>query len=197
MIGRGSHRLRLGRFSEPGRLYLLTTVTRNRTPLFKHLYYARAVIQQLRLTATHRQCQSLAWVLMPDHLHWLITLGHCSLGELMREFKSRSSCALYRQGAEHQRIWQPGFHDRALRRDEQMRSLARYIIANPIRAGLVTRVSDYPHWDCVWLNAPHSGDKATSPVPAQHTPSPLHAPGAENRPPPCATRDAAGNATTG
>ena len=60
MIGRGSHRLRLGRFSEPGRLYLLTTVTRNRTPLFKHLCYARAVIQQLRLTATHRQCQSLA-----------------------------------------------------------------------------------------------------------------------------------------
>lgn len=178
MIGRGSHRLRLGRFSEPGRLYLLTTVTRNRTPLFKHLYYARAVIQQLRLTARHRQCQSLAWVLMPDHLHWLITLGPSSLGELMREFKSHSSCALYRQGAEHQRIWQPGFHDRALRRDEQVRRVARYIIANPIRAGLVMRVSDYPHWDCVCLNDPRPGDKATSPVPARHTPSPLHAPGA-------------------
>lgn len=104
MIGRGSHRLRLGRFSEPGRLYLLTTATRNRTPLFTHLHYARAVIQQLQLTAKQRQCQSLAWVLMPDHLHWLIALGPCSLDELMREFKLRSSCALYTRGAEHQRI---------------------------------------------------------------------------------------------
>ncbi len=196
MIGRGSHRLRLGRFSEPGRLYLLTTATRNRTPLFTHLHYARAVIQQLQLTATQRQCQSLAWVLMPDHLHWLITLGPCSLDELMREFKSRSSCALYTRGAEHQRIWQPGFHDRALRRDERVRSVARYIIANPIRAGLVTRASDYPHWDCVWLNGPLPGDKATSPVPGRHTPSLLHAPEAENRPQPCVTRDAAGNATS-
>ncbi|MFV3292807.1 transposase, partial [Pseudomonas sp. NY11955] len=29
--------------------------------------------------------------------------------------------------------------------------VARYIIANPIRAGLVSRVGDYSHWDAVWL----------------------------------------------
>ncbi|MFV3290267.1 transposase, partial [Pseudomonas sp. NY11955] len=29
--------------------------------------------------------------------------------------------------------------------------VARYIVANPIRAGLVSRVGDYPHWDAVWL----------------------------------------------
>nr|WP_314484854.1 transposase [uncultured Pseudomonas sp.] len=151
MEGRGSHRLRLGRVSEPGRLYLLTTTTRNRTPIFKHLPFARAAIQQMQITAAHRQCQSLAWVLMPDHLHWLIALGPCTLDKLMREFKSRSTCALYKQGAERQRVWQPSFHDRALRREEDVRVVARYIIANPIRAGLVKRAGDYPHWDCAWL----------------------------------------------
>jgi len=151
MDGQGNHRLREGRFSESGRLYLLTTVTRDRIPLFISLPFARAAIQQLRLSDQEGSCRSLAWVLMPDHLHWLIELGSTSLGNLMCAFKSRSSCALYRAGAERKHIWQPGFHDRALRRDEDVKAAARYIITNPIRAGLVQRAGEYPHWDCVWL----------------------------------------------
>ncbi|MGB7814803.1 MAG: hypothetical protein WBL28_00460 [Methylotenera sp.] len=48
-------------------------------------------------------------------------------------------------------IWQPGFYDHAIRKDEDIVAIARYIIANPIRAGLVKRVGDHPHWDAVWL----------------------------------------------
>jgi REP element-mobilizing transposase RayT len=151
MDGQGNHRLREGRYSEPGRLYLLTTVTRDRIPQFVSLPFARAVIQQLRVSDQEGSCRSLAWVLMPDHLHWLIELGSTSLGNLVCAFKSRSSCALYRTGAERKHIWQPGFYDRALRRDEDVKAAARYIIANSIRAGLVQRAGDYPHWDCVWL----------------------------------------------
>jgi putative transposase len=29
--------------------------------------------------------------------------------------------------------------------------VARYIVANPLRAGLVNRVEDYSHWDSIWL----------------------------------------------
>ncbi|MBB5859537.1 hypothetical protein GGR69_001194 [Xanthomonas arboricola] len=29
--------------------------------------------------------------------------------------------------------------------------MARYLIANPLRAGLVARVGDYPFWDAIWL----------------------------------------------
>ncbi|BCJ05027.1 transposase [Pseudomonas sp. RtIB026] len=151
MEHQGNHRLRRGRFSEAGRPYLLTTTTRNRTPLFTDLRFARAVIQQLRLSEQEGTCQSLAWVLMPDHLHWLVELRQGSLSSLMRAFKSRSSCALFRVGVDRQRVWQPGFHDRALRRDDNVKAAARYIIANPIRAGLVQRAGEYSHWDCVWL----------------------------------------------
>ncbi|MCO7518939.1 MULTISPECIES: transposase [unclassified Pseudomonas] len=147
----GNHRLRQGRFSESGRRYLLTTVTRQRSPLFHNLWFARAAIHQLRLSDHEGSCRTLAWVLMPDHLHWLIELGPTSLDKLMCAFKSRSSCALYQAGAARQHIWQPGYHDRALRRDEDVRMAARYIVANPIRAGLVRRAGEYSHWDCVWL----------------------------------------------
>ena len=151
MDRQGNHRLRRGRYSEPGRLYLLTTVTRKRIPHFAQLFLARAAIQQLRLSEQEGQCRTLAWVLMPDHLHWLVELGPTRLDQLMPTFKSRSSNALYRAGAERHRIWQPGFHDRALRKENDVKTIARYIIANPIRAGLAVRARDYSHWDCIWI----------------------------------------------
>ncbi|WP_119146984.1 REP-associated tyrosine transposase [Pseudomonas reidholzensis] len=143
--------LRRGRFSEPGRLYLLTTATHQRKPLFSNFQNARQVVHQLRLSDQEQDCQSLAWVVMPDHVHWLIELKSVTLGTLMRRFKSRSSRALHKAGVRHEPIWQPGYQDRALRKEENIRYVARYIVANPIRARLVTSIRFYPHWDAVWL----------------------------------------------
>ena len=42
-------------------------------------------------------------------------------------------------------LWQDGFYDRILRRDEDSLDVAAYIVANPVRAGLVHRVTDYPY----------------------------------------------------
>ncbi|MBK5000794.1 transposase [Pseudomonas sp. S31] len=146
-----SHLLRRGRFSQPGGLYLLTTVTQERKRIFTHLQLARSVIHELRQTELDGLCRSLAWVVMPDHVHWLIELRSGTLCGLMRRFKSRSSHALYRRGMPRRRVWQPGYQDRALRCEENVRHVARYIVANPIRAGLVRRAGDYPHWDAVWI----------------------------------------------
>ncbi|MNN82247.1 hypothetical protein D3C81_1991650 [compost metagenome] len=48
-------------------------------------------------------------------------------------------------------LWQQGYHDRALRRDEDLVKLARYVVANPLRAGLVEKLGDYPLWDAIWV----------------------------------------------
>ena len=42
-------------------------------------------------------------------------------------------------------------YDHALRADEDVLAAARYIVANPLRAGLVGSIRDYPFWDAVWL----------------------------------------------
>lgn len=90
--------------------------------------------------------ETQAFVVMPDHVHWLLQLKDgVSLGEAVRRFKARVSLAL---GAS---IWQRGFHDHALRRDEDIVAAARYVVANPVRAGLVRRIGDFAHWDAVWL----------------------------------------------
>ncbi len=42
------------------------------------------------------------------------------------------------------RLWQQGYYERVLREDDDARGLARYIVNNPVRAGLVESPADYP-----------------------------------------------------
>lgn len=140
-----SHRLRLGRTSEPGRFYILTTVTQRRTPVFSDIHAARTLIRILAHQHDTGKVHSHAFVVMPDHLHWLVQLQDDRLDSLMRRVKSISSRQI------SQLRWQSGFHDHAVRREEELKKVARYIIANPLRAGLVDSVGDYSHWDAVWL----------------------------------------------
>jgi len=109
------------------------------------------VVNEFRRVQEQEIADSLAWVVMPDHFHWLVTLRKGSLGMLMRKVKSRSALSLMRLGHTPQQVWQKGYHDRAIRREEDLQSVARYIVANPLRAGLVQRIGDYPLWDAVWL----------------------------------------------
>jgi REP element-mobilizing transposase RayT len=105
----------------------------------------------MRLLHEQADLHSLAWVVMPDHLHWLVELGPQPLATLMQRLKSRSAIAINKVESRGGRLWQKGFHDRALRSDEDLQSVARYIVANPLRAGLVRRIGDYPLWDAVWV----------------------------------------------
>lgn len=143
--------LRRGRWSETGRIYLVTAVTENRIPIFRDMSHARLVIGELRLADELGLSVTWTFVVMPDHLHWLVELQDADLSRLVLRVKSRSAIAINRATGRNGRLWQKGFHDRALRREEDMRNVARYVVANPIRAGLVTSVRDYPHWDARWL----------------------------------------------
>jgi REP element-mobilizing transposase RayT len=143
--------LRSGRYSEEGRIYLLTSVVLGRQPLLRDWKAGRLVVDEFRKAQEAGLAQSLAWVVMPDHFHWLVGLKGGSLGQLMRQVKSGSHHSLIRAGHTPWRVWQKGYHDRAIRREEDLQSIARYIVANPLRAGLVERVGDYPLWDAIWL----------------------------------------------
>lgn len=96
--------------------------------------------------------ETLAWVLMPDHLHWLFVLGEASLAKTVRRMKSCAAIAVNRHLGRQGRLWQKDYHDRTVRNEEDLQKLARYVVANPLRAGLVERIGDYPLWDAVWLS---------------------------------------------
>ena len=136
--------LRKGRYSHLSQIYHVIFNTKNRKPLFNNFAYARLLIQQL--SAHQPQASTLAFVVMPDHVHWLLQLNQSQpLSLLVKSVKAKTAQAI------GQPIWQAGYYDHAVRKDEDIVNIARYIIANLVRAGLVKRVGDYPHWDAIWL----------------------------------------------
>ena len=146
-----TQRTRRGRVSEPQCIYLLTTRTAQRQRFFLDWHAARSVASALHDAGKSGQVSSLAWVVMPDHFHWLVQLRTGSLASVMRNVKARAAIYTNRHLGREGRVWQSGYHDRALRREEDLAAVARYIVCNPLRAGLVRQVGDYAFWDAVWL----------------------------------------------
>lgn len=128
---------RIDRSPVLGRIYLVTLLTRDREPLFMDLLTGRRLARELALA----DADTLAYVAMPDHLHWLIRLRDVSLPVLVRRLKACSAGML----------WQHGYKDHAMRSEEDVRETARYVITNPLRTGLVGNVLDYPLWDVDWM----------------------------------------------
>lgn len=90
-------------------------------------------------------------MVMPDHLHWLFELQARDLSAVVASVKRFSARNVNDLLGISGALWQPGFHDHALRREEELRNVARYVVMNPVRAGLVRSVRDYPLWDAAWL----------------------------------------------
>ncbi len=129
----------------------MTSVTADRVPYFLEPEFARTACRLMMESRTWGDANALCWVLMPDHWHGLIALGERDdLSTIMNRFKSLVSKRLG-HGMKKPCIWARGFHDHALRHDEDLPTTARYIMANPVRAGLVEHVNDYPYWNATWL----------------------------------------------
>jgi len=147
----GGGDLRSGRWSVVGAAYLITSTTFQRDEWFIDFWCARAVVRAMREVHDAGIVHSHAFVVMPDHVHWLFTLSHGRLCDAVRRFKSISAKAVNSRTHQGRSVWQRGYHDRCLRRGQHLRAAARYVVANPLRAGLVTRLNDYPHWDAEYL----------------------------------------------
>ncbi|SHN27437.1 REP element-mobilizing transposase RayT [Pseudomonas asturiensis] len=146
-----SRRLRKGRYSEIGQIYLVTSVVRKREPVFNDLLMGRLLVRELRRCEEQKLARTLAWVVMPDHFHWLFELQDKSLSGVVQQLKARSSIAVGKLKPEQTPLWQPGYHDKAIRKEQDLVGVARYVVANPIRAGLVTKLGDYSLWDAIWI----------------------------------------------
>jgi REP element-mobilizing transposase RayT len=144
--------LRKGRISLGNTAYLITATTENREPFFTHFPAACSAAWCFEDSSLLSASHMLAWVLMPDHTHWLLQLGgKDTLGEVIGRLKSASSRRANRVLGRTGPLWSKAFHDHALREEEDLQAVARYIVANPLRAGLVSRIGDYPFWNAVWL----------------------------------------------
>jgi len=143
--------LRKGRVSIATQEYFITFVCAGRAPLFTDLNIAQCFFQHLTIAPAIESPGWLAWVLMPDHFHGLVRLGDRNLGREIQALKGSTAYQIRRHGGVNHTVWQKAYFDRALRADEDRRAVARYIVANPLRAGLVKNLGEYPYWGSVYL----------------------------------------------
>jgi len=152
-MGAGHQALRRGRWSEAGRIYLVTFTTARRQPHFIDWPVASDAARLMANSSAWHESRLLAWVLMSDHWHGLVELGDgVLLADCTRRVKGASARSLRQRHPIPGRVWATGYHDHALRKQGDLLAAARYLVMNPVRARLVSRVGDYPFWDAVWIS---------------------------------------------
>jgi len=151
----GHQALRRGRASLAGQVYLVTFTTHARRPLFADPVLAQVAARAMTRPEAWPDAELLAWVLMPDHWHGLVRLGvREALAKAIGRLKTNSSRQVRKAMPTPCAVWARAFHDHAVRSDEALLPAARYLIANPLRAGLAAGIGDYPYWDARWIGSP-------------------------------------------
>lgn len=149
----GNSALRKGRCSVPRQIYFITFVTKNRNPIFRSFALSCVASKLLSDKKLWADATLLSWVLMPDHFHGLVEIGEKkSLADIVKNVKGISAREINRHLAKTGSVWAHDYHDHAIRADEDLTAVARYIVLNPVRAGLVKRCGDYAFWDAAWLS---------------------------------------------
>jgi putative transposase len=137
---------RLGSFPYVGKYaYFVTFSTRDRCEAFSSEARVECVRSEILRTCSERRFALPAGVFMPDHLHLLVRgLDEGSaFKSCMKLVRQRSSCAFRR--AFEERPWQDGFFERVIRDADDERGVIRYIVENPVRAGLSSCAEEYPY----------------------------------------------------
>ena len=108
------------------------------------------MLETLHWLDRNHKIELMAAVVMPDHVHFVAFLLQGTLAQLMHSLKSYSAQRINQEFQGHRRLWQPGYHDHALRAEENLPSAVSYCLHNPERASLVEDFRDYPHVWCKW-----------------------------------------------
>ena len=125
--------------------YFLTYCARLRRPAFRDQVTVDETLAQFRRTAADQGFEILAYCLMPDHIHMLVEgiRVDSDLKRFVKLSKQHSGAAYALRNG--QPLWQEGYYEHVLREEDDSKTIARYILNNPVGAGLVAHPLDYPH----------------------------------------------------
>jgi putative transposase len=133
--------------------YFITSSTYQKRSIFQVENWARVFFQNLYKHRKNGAYLLHHFVLMPNHLHLLISpLGEFTLEKTMQYIKGGAAHALKEAGRNGCPVWQRGYTDRRVRNVAEYQGFVEYIFQNPVKAGLVQRAeayrysSAYPGW---------------------------------------------------
>ena len=126
--------------------YFLTMCTNQRARYFVEGQHVALVSEQFRRASREQAFAVIAYCFMPDHVHLLVA-GERDDADLKRCTKdAKQYSGFYFRQLTGLVLWQRYGYERVLRNEEATPAVARYTIANPVRAGIVQSPADYPFW---------------------------------------------------
>jgi len=124
--------------------YFITILTKNHASYFKDAEVVNRISKMLIEIAGDKRFKILTYCFMPDHLH-LLLVGEddrSNLKKFVSFFKQKSGYWFKKIFKED--LWHISYYDHVLRKEESIEDIARYILDNPVRKGLVSDYKEYP-----------------------------------------------------
>ncbi|MDH4871961.1 transposase [Pseudomonas sp. BN515] len=142
------------RARDPGALYFFTLVTHLRKPVLTHPAVRNTLREAIICTRERFPFDIHGWVLLPDHLHciWQLPPDDHDFGRRWSIIKRQVSqqCAEVsprtrsQQARRELSFWQRRFWEHRIRNEADYQRHMDYLHWNPVKHGLVNRVSDWP-----------------------------------------------------
>jgi len=141
-----------------GGYYFFTVVTFGRTAIFNTELARQCLEQAIRRTQKQHPFETIAFCLLPNHLHcvWKLPEGDADFSRRWSSIKGWFSREYLRSGgrgghvsASRKRkaevsVWQRRFWEHRIRDEKDLQRHVDYIHYNPLRHGLVAKVKDWP-----------------------------------------------------
>jgi putative transposase len=149
---------RLRRIEDRDRIFFVTTNLARKVPALT------GTERDLMLTTLADQRQRgdfflFGFVVMPTHLHLLLSPHNKNLVQIMRGLKSRTGFEIARGRGLHGPIWQERYFDTIIRRVRNFWQKLEYIHRNPVEADLVNKPEEWS-----WSSCRHYFKKGEGPI---------------------------------
>ena len=88
------------------------------------------------------------WTIMPNHVHVLFATLNSNLSSVIHSWKSFTAHEANRLLKRSGRFWQPEYFDRLVKSERQFEYCIRYVLNNPVKAGLCKEMQQWPWSGC-------------------------------------------------
>lgn len=128
----------------PGASYFVTTKCREGRSVFQVTETAEILLNTLFHYRDFKAYSLHEFVIMPDHLHLMLTPNfQTSLEKALQLIKGGSSHRIHKKRGGRMEIWQVGFYDWTIRDLDDWNAKANYIRINPVKARLCLHPEDW------------------------------------------------------
>jgi len=150
---------RLPRLVVEGQLHHVLQRSRDRRVVWHHAEDFLAALRALRQAAARHAVALHAYVLLPDHLHLVVTPANAAgFSRFLRAVLAPVTRRHHAQQGRAEALWEGRSRTVVVEEAQHGRELLRYVELNPVRAGLVTDPTEYP-----WTSLRHHVGLATEP----------------------------------